>query len=72
MRIVEITYSEGKTVQEEAYSPRSFHLSAKMELGEGESPESYYEILRDMVHKELQNSLPKLPVDITKTDSVPF
>lgn len=52
MRIVEITYSEGKTIQEEQFSPRNIHISAKAEVGEEDLHKSYGE-LKMIVKKEL-------------------
>ena len=53
-KIVEITYSESKTIQEEDYSPRNFHISAKGELIDGENVEEAYTKLKETVKKQLK------------------
>lgn len=72
-KITEITYSESKTIQEESFSPRNFHISAKMELVDNESPTAGYDILKRLVKKELQDEIDKIKgADITESDDVPF
>jgi hypothetical protein len=73
MKIIEITYSEGKTYQEKQFEPRNIHISLKMEVdSDVESVEKVYELSKSLVRKELEKALPKQPVDITKSEDIPF
>jgi len=55
----EISYSEGKTIQESSYEPRSFHFSAKMELNAGEDMQESYDALKKQVHSALEREIMK-------------
>ena len=57
MVINEITYSQGKTIQEASYEPRSFHFSAKAELSEKDKPQECYDKLREEVQKALDREV---------------
>jgi hypothetical protein len=72
-KITEITFSEGKTIQEVQFEPRTYHISAKMEVDSTkESVDDAFITLKHIVHKQLEKELPKKPVDITKTDEIPW
>jgi len=69
---IEISYSEGKTIQEVAYEPRTFHVSAKCEV-ESKDVEQAYRTLKTTVKAELQEEIEKLKgKDITKSNETPF
>jgi hypothetical protein len=53
MKILELSYSEGKTIQEKQFEPRSFHFSIKAEVVEGEDLKKAYKELKDVVKREL-------------------
>lgn len=53
MKIIEISFSESKTIQEDNYEPRNFHLSAKAEINETDDIHKAYKELKDIVKKEL-------------------
>jgi hypothetical protein len=59
MLINEITYSSGKTIQEESYQPRSFHFSAKAELLETDNVQECYDKLKEEVQKALDREVMK-------------
>lgn len=58
MKITEITYSEGKTIQEHSYEPRSFHFSIKAEVGKEDIQKAYDEIKAE-VKKALDREVMK-------------
>lgn len=59
MKINELTYSEGKTIQEESFQPRSFHVSAKAELAEGDDITQAYKELKKAVKESLNTEVSK-------------
>ena len=59
MKITEITYSEGKTLQESSYQPRSFHFSAKAEISEKDDIQECYEKIKEEVQTALKRELLK-------------
>lgn len=72
-KIIEIVYSEGKTIQEESYEPRNIHLSAKMEIVEGDDIKQAYKELKEVVKRELafEQSKYELNKKVNKSNS-PF
>jgi glutathione peroxidase-family protein len=56
MKITEITYSEGKTIQEASYEPRSFHFSAKAEVS-GDNIQDAYDILKSQVKTAIEREI---------------
>lgn len=58
MKITEITYSEGKTIQEASYEPRSFHFSAKAEVKD-EDVQKAFEGLKSEVKKAIDREVMK-------------
>ena len=61
MKITEITYSEGKTIQEASYEPRSFHFSAKadVDVKSVEELQDNYDTLKNQVHSALEREVLK-------------
>lgn len=53
MRITEITYSRGQTLQLRQFEPVNIHFSAKMEINEGDEVESCYRELKRIVDIEV-------------------
>lgn len=74
---IEISYSEGKTIQEVQFEPRTFHISAKVEIESKEYDDeeihrAYLE-LKKSVKQELKSEVESIRgKDITKDNSVPF
>ena len=58
-KITEITYSEGKTIQEASYEPRSFHFSAKAELTENDDPQISFDSLKTEVKEAIRKEVLK-------------
>lgn len=54
MRITEITYSKGQTLQLRQYEPTNIHYSAKAEVGEDDDLHMAYAELREYVDKEVE------------------
>ena len=72
MELIEITYSESKTIQEESFSPRNFHISAKAELIESDNVEEAYTKLKETVKKQLKaetETYTKGHINIIKEDA---
>jgi hypothetical protein len=71
---IEISYSEGKTIQEVQFEPRTFHLSAKVEIDtDVTSIENGYTRLKQIVKKALKQEIETIRgKDITKTDDIPW
>lgn len=70
MKIVEINYSESKTLQESSYEPRQFFVSAKAEVGDEDLHKAYTE-LKTLVKKELAFEEEKYIIS-KKSNSKPF
>lgn len=71
MKIIELSYSEGKTRQEVQFEPRSYHfLSAKAEVDSDiESVEVAYTVLQDKVRAALKKAMSG---EIKSSADVPF
>lgn len=54
MKLSELTYSKGQTLQIRAYEPVNVHYSAKAEVGEGDDPKIIYAELRALVDTEME------------------
>jgi len=59
MRIVEITYSLGRTIQMEQFQPVSFHASIKAEVGEEDINKAFTE-LKKIVAKQINEDIGKV------------
>jgi hypothetical protein len=61
LKVVEITYSEGKTIQEDSYEPRSFHFSIKAEVSDNSAEElqDSYETIKGQVKLALNREVLK-------------
>lgn len=59
MKISELTYGEGKTIQEQSYEPRSFHFSAKAEVNENDDIQIAFDRLQTEVKEALRKEVLK-------------
>ena len=57
MKISEITYSKGQTVQVEQFQPVNVHYSIKAEVSEGENLETAYTELKSIVNELVRRDI---------------
>ena len=76
-KITELTYSYGRTLQVEAFNPINIHASIKVEVGEGETVENCFNLIKAQVMHQVNNDVesavialrnpqPKAPRQINK------
>lgn len=59
MKLTEITYSKGQTIQLRQFEPVNIHISAKAEIGD-EDPHEAYLNLQEIVDREVEIKIVQL------------
>lgn len=57
MKITEITYSCGRTIQKKQFEPINFHFSAKCEIADGDKEDVAYAELKRIVNRQINEAV---------------
>ena len=69
MKIIEITYSMGQTVQVRDFHPRNFHVSLRAELEENEDESKAHQVLKNKAEAIIKRDVEELQAKINESQS---